>query len=79
MLMPAGEVASHAEGAQRQPLTSAADSVQLSSFLRNSAGSLQRVEKHGTIVHVAAAAGAHAHAAANILVPQITRCFSFTH
>ena len=66
MLMPAGEVAPHAEGAQRQPLTSAADSVQPSSFLRNSAGSPQRVEKHGTTA--AAAAGAHAHAAANILV-----------
>ena len=66
MLKPADEVAPEATGAQRQPLTSAADSIQLSSFLRNLAGSQQRIEEHATIA--APAAGAHAHAAASIPV-----------
>ena len=66
MLKPADEVAPEATGAQRQPLTSAADSIQLSSFLRNLAESQQGIEGHATIA--APAAGAHAHAAASIPV-----------
>ena len=66
MLKPADEVAPEATGAQRQPLTSAADSIQLSSFLQNLAGSQQGIEEHATIA--APAAGAHAHAAASIPV-----------